>query len=105
MSENLILPQLILFSGLAFDTVLIVMLMDGTFKAGVFVASKNILRKVNKFTAGSIALSQNLRLQRKYVRSWPVLKIYTGSVNFYEEKTALILLDFNISQVVNLLLM
>ncbi len=108
MSKDLSYPILFLYSGLlglVFNTVVIIIVNDGSFKTGVFMASKQVLDKVRNHAAGSLTLSKNKRLQSRYIRSWSVLKIFTGSVNFYEEKTALILLDFNINQVVNLLML
>lgn len=105
MSQQLIFPQLFLFSSLAFDTILIVLMIDGAFKGGVIIASKQVLCSVRKRSTGSLVLNRHLKLQHKYIKSWQVLKIYSGSVNYYEEKTALILLDFNINQVVSLLLL
>ncbi len=104
MSQHLIFPQFVFFAGLAFDTVLIIMLVDGTFKAGVVKASKAALHKVRKITSKRVMPNWMLRMQSKYISSWPVFKVYIGSVNFYEEKSALVFLDFNITQVVNLLL-
>lgn len=105
MNKDLVLPMLFLYSGLAFNTVVIIIVNDGTFKTGVLMASKEVLAKVSNHAAGSIILNKSRRLQTRYIRSWSLLKIYTGSVNFYEEETALILLNFNINQVVSLLML
>ncbi len=105
MSQQLLFPQIFLFSCLAFDGILLTLLVDGKFKCGVIIALKQLLCSVWMHSVRSIVVKNHLRLQRKYIRSWPVLKIYMGSVNYYDEKTALILLDFNISQVVSLLLL
>ncbi len=80
-------------------------MIDGTYKTGVLKASKKVLYGIRKKMGGTIMIKRCQILQTRYVRSWPVFKVYTGSVNFYEEKTALVLLDFNITQVVNLLMM
>ncbi len=106
MSQQLLFPQIFLFCFLAFDTDLVTLFVDGTFKCGVIFASKQALCSVFKVhSAGSVIMKKQLRLQHKYIKSWPILKIYTGSVNCYDEKTVLTLLDFNISQVASLLLL
>ncbi len=104
LSQYLLLPQIIFFAGLAFDTMLIVVLVDGIFKkAGVYKASKYVVDRVTKFAATSRI--SNRKLRRRHIKSWRVPKIYMGTSNYYDGKTALVILDFNLSQVVNLLLM
>ncbi len=103
LSQYLLLPQIIFFAGLAFDTMLIVVLVDGIFKAGVYKVSNQVLDSVTKFAATSWI--SNKKLRRKHIQSWRVPKIYMGTNNYYDGKTALVILDFNLSQVVNLLLM
>ncbi len=105
MSQQLLFPQIFLFSCLSMDGVLVILWVDGIFKCGVIIASKQVLRNVRMHSAGSVVVTKHLRLHRKHIRSWPVLKINMGSINYYDEKTALVLLDFNINQVVSLLML
>lgn len=105
LSQYLIFPQFLFFGALAFDAVFIIVIVDGAFKAGVYRVSKKVLDSVQNAVTSTQVRNLGLKLSRKYVRSWRVSKVFMGDVNFYDEKTALILLHFNISQVVNLLLM
>jgi len=102
--DQLIVLQILFFSVLAFDTFTIVAMVDGTFKAGVLKASKQMLCGVQEKMAGLMITKRPKMLYKRQVRSWPLFKVYTGSVNYYEEETTLVFLDFNINQVVNLLM-
>lgn len=105
LSHKLIFSQLASFAIFVFDAPIIIVEIDGTFKPGVLKASKAVLDNVGNHTVNSVVSKLILMLQMRYVKSWPVFKIYTGSTNFYEEQTALVLLDFIITQVVNLLIL
>ncbi len=105
LSQYLILPQFILFGSLAFDGVILTVIMDGAFKAGVYRASKKVMNSVTNVVKGTQVRNSGSRLNRRYVKSWPICKIFIADGNFYDDQIALVLLHFNISQVVNLLLM
>ncbi len=102
--ENLILPQLLLFLVLAFCSSVALMIIVGIFKAGVYKTSKDVQLSLSQYRDKEVR-SSKFRLHRKYLRSWPILRVYIAGRNFYDEKTGLVLLHFNISQVVNMLLM
>ncbi len=98
----LILPQLLLFLILAFCS-LVVLLMEGVFKAGVYKTSKDVQRRLSQYRDNKVT-KPRFRLHRKYLKSWRVVRIYIGEANFFDQQTGLVLFHFNISQVVNMLL-
>ncbi len=102
--EFLILPQLLLFLFLASCSPVALIIIDGIFKAGVYKTSKDIQLSLLQYRNNEVTRSR-FRLHCKYVKSWPVLRVCIAGRNFYDEKTGLVLLHFNISQVVNMLLM
>ncbi len=101
--DNLILPQLLLFLVLAFCSSVALMVVVGIFKAGVYKTSNAVQLRLSQYRDNKV--KSNFRLHCKYLKSWPVLRVYIAGRNFYDEKIGLVLLHFNISQVVNMLLM
>lgn len=98
--SELSVAQRLYFGFLSFDCFLVMLLCDGGFKAAVNSVSRDILARVR-----SAPYFINKRIMRRYVRSWPPVKIRLGSTNFYDRETPLNLIAFCISQVVNLLLL
>ncbi len=80
------------------------MLLEGILKAGVCKTLKDIQLRLSQYRNNDVS-KLKFRLHCKYLMSWQALRIYIEATNFYDHTTALNLLDFNIFQVVNMLLM
>ncbi|CAL8068665.1 unnamed protein product [Orchesella dallaii] len=97
--DSLLAPQILTYVTAVFEFFCGILFAYGL-KACVYVASKQLLED----TKGLQGLHGH-KWFRRYFRSWPVLKVYMGSVNFIDQVTPLTVLDFAISQLVSLLLL
>lgn len=94
------LPEYFFFVISDYNCFLVILFCDGEFKSAVNSVSTSILGKL-------MANTELMRkpIMRRYLRSWPRAKITLGGTNFYDKETALNLVQFCITQVVNLLLL
>ncbi len=86
--------------GSVFDNTFLILDFDGNIKSDVYRASKrmqDILKRIKCF--------RNDKVFWRMVRSWKIIKINIGTVNFYDKATAMQILNFNITVVINLLLL
>ncbi len=70
------------------------------YKSGVFEVSAEL----NSKYVQNPQLSAR-KLYRRRLKSWPILRCYLGSDNFFDELTPLTLVDFSVGQTVSLLLL
>lgn len=94
------LIYLIFCSGCVFETGLYIVDCDGNMKSEVYRESKVVKEK-----SKSLKWVRTNKLCRRVVESWKVVKINIGAINFYDEQTALQMLNFNLTVVMNLLLL
>lgn len=85
---------------LVFDVASAMRDFDGGFKSGVFIVSKKVIRRVR---ADKRLMTQ--KIIRKHITSWRTLKIYISSCNYFDEMTPLVMMHFNISNTISLLLL
>ncbi|CAL8068669.1 unnamed protein product [Orchesella dallaii] len=97
--DSLLVPQIITYMIAVIELFCVILFAYGL-KACVYVASKQLLKDIK-----GLNMLNGHKWFRRYIRSWPVLKVYLGSVNFIDEVTPLRILDFAISQLVSLLLL
>ncbi len=95
----LVLPQIIMFATGVIESVVGILLGFGV-KAYVYTTSKLVIHNVKKWKS-----VQKDKEFRRIVKSWPILKVHLGSVNFIDEVTAINALDLCCNQVASLLLM
>lgn len=86
--------------GCVFDTSFVIWDLDGNIKSDVYRASQNIQRITKRKKC-----SQNDKIFWRVVKSWRILRVNIGPVNFYEKFTAMQILNFNMTVVINLLLL
>lgn len=94
------LSQISFFFLFSFDSFIVLLVCDGGFKATVNTVSERVLAMVR---ASPYFIKR--RIVKRYIKSWPSIKIRLGSTNFYDRETPLNLIAFCVSQVVNLLLL
>lgn len=87
-----------MFLLLAIDTNILNIECDGYFKGQVFVMSEEVILCFRQ-------AYRKIRLESRYAKSMKGIKIYVGSQSYYDRLFALNVLDFNITQTVNLLLL
>lgn len=97
--DSLLFPQRIIFVTGVVEFATGIMFVYGT-KANLYLTSRALLAQVKRMHS----FSQNTWF-RKFTRSWPILKVYLGSVNFIDELTPLVTMNFVMSQLVNVLLL
>ncbi|CAL8068837.1 unnamed protein product [Orchesella dallaii] len=104
LGTDVLLPQFVLYSLTGFDAA-IALLVCNTTMGQMYSASKHFCTKKKD----QIFLNQVVNVQRKwiqrYLKSCAVLKCNVGDVNFVEELTPLVMLDFCLNQTVSLLLL
>ncbi len=86
--------------GCVFDTSFVIWDLDGNIKSDVYRASKDMKKIVKQ-----VERIQKNKTFSRLVRSWKIVKVNIGSVNFYDKCTVLQILNFNITVVINLLLL
>lgn len=99
LNSKFVLPQLLLYAYLVLGTGINIVFCDGGIKASIYVVSSTVLDP-----AKQSPVFMRDPVMRRQVRSFPVLKILLGKVNFYDKMTPLTVMSFAIGQVVNLLL-
>ncbi|CAL8069315.1 unnamed protein product [Orchesella dallaii] len=99
MYTRLEIAQQLLFVVLGFDALLVLVVVFGILGL-VYVSSMKTL-EIGK----EIQILRKDPWARRYIRSWPPLKIGLGSVNFIDKLTGLVSVDFSVNQTVNLLMM
>ncbi|CAL8148640.1 unnamed protein product [Orchesella dallaii] len=88
----------------AIDTFLGILLVYGSY-AKVCTNSRKIVMELKTRPPKDCFLRKNMALLKRYVKSFPSLKIFFGSVNFLEELTPIVMLHFCLNQLVSLLLL
>ncbi|CAL8069313.1 unnamed protein product [Orchesella dallaii] len=99
MYSRLDISQKLLFVVTGIDALLVVVVVFG-FLGLVYASSMNTL-EIGK----EVQILRKDPWARRYIRSWPPLKIGLGSVNFIDKVTGLVSVDFSVNQTVNLLMM
>lgn len=97
--RELLLVVVLLYAVIAFDCFMGMVPCDGNIKSAVNNTSNDIMAKIR-----SAPHLRTRPIMRRYLRSWPTLKIKLGSTNFYDKETPLNLIGFCVGQVVSLLL-
>jgi len=96
--------ELVLFLTSAHDAV-VVLLLYTTFMSKLFETSKGFVGKIKLVVLSRKALEPKKRkLIEKNMRSFKPMKSYLGYANFVDKSTPFVMLDFCITQIVNLLL-
>ncbi|CAL8140234.1 unnamed protein product [Orchesella dallaii] len=98
------LPQFMLHSLNGFDAA-IVLLVCNSIMGQMYSASKQFCRKTKDQILSNHLSGVQRRWIQRYLKSCAVLKCNVGDVNFIEELTPLVMLDFCINQIVSLLLL
>jgi len=101
--DGISVPQLLFFSCTLLDTFLAIVVCFGTF-AGVHKEAKKTLAFMRETLLPNIKEKHREKLADKYVRSFRVLKVNIGKVNFVEKFTPIVMLKICFEQIVNLLL-
>lgn len=98
--DEIILPFLLVVSLLSYDCLMLFIDVDGALKSQVYQKSVELHQIATR--TRTIMRSAVLR---KEVNSWRVMRVYLNDVNYFERTTPLILVDFNISILISLLMM
>lgn len=104
LGSGISLPQFIMFSVILADTVMGIIVMFGTFSK-VNQKSLNVLEIIKEKVVTMFLKKQERNWLNKFVRSLPPLKVLIGDDNFVDKATPLVLLDFCLGMLVNLLLL
>lgn len=99
LSSALLPQQILIFGMCAVDSFIAMMYCYGLM-ASVYSTAKSMSTRI-----GMMHHLQRNPWFSRFFRSWPIIKIRLGSTNFIDEFTPLIVLNFSLSQLVNLLLM
>lgn len=94
------LMYLIFCIGSVFDTTFLLLDFDGNIKSDVYRVSK-YMQQITK----RIKCERKDKIFGRVVKSWKIIKINIGTVNFYDKSTVMQILNFNITIVINLLLL
>lgn len=94
---NLVL--LLYFAAFTFNCFFAILVGDGAYKANVNKVSVEILARIKAATYFRMK-----KIMKRYLSSWSSAKIRLGSTNFYDKESPLSLINFCVSQIVNLLL-
>ncbi len=98
------LSGLILSSYALINTVILVAI--GYYIPGkVNEISRSILAKFRSMAVERSCLSYSLKEYKRTIRAFRDVRIYIGTVNFYERMTALNILNFLVNQTINLILL
>lgn len=98
--ETLHTLQVWIFALCVFQAVTLTIDLDGNVNGMVYGKSRQCL---HKFSRDRVIMKS--RLNRRHLKSLPAVKINKGSAYFYDELLPLNVINFNVSQTVNLLLM
>ncbi|CAL8135913.1 unnamed protein product [Orchesella dallaii] len=104
LGSNGTLPELILFGLCGFDGA-IVLLVCNTLMGQIYSGSKQFRTKIKEHILSNQVLNKQRKWTQRYLKSCAVLKCNIGDVNFIEELTPLVMIDFCINQIVSLLLL
>ncbi|CAL8068663.1 unnamed protein product [Orchesella dallaii] len=96
---NLLAPQFLIFGSTVMEFFCAIVFSYGV-KACVYLVCKQLMHDTQAMHS-----LQRHKWFRRYFKSWPILKAYLGSVNYIDQLTPLNVMDFSITQLVNLLLL
>lgn len=103
LGADILLPQFIIFSVILINSVTVIVVVFGTF-GQLNDKSIHVLDKIKKKVIPKFRNKTERKWLSKCVRSMPPLKVRLGNVNFVDSTTPLVLLDFSLGILVNLLL-
>ncbi|CAL8122128.1 unnamed protein product [Orchesella dallaii] len=106
-TEAISFPDILVFGTSFFGGFVIILLITGAY-AGVHSESTATLKFIRQRVLFKLIGSPNayqIKIIIKYVKSFSPLQVNVGATNYVEKFTPIVLLDFSVAQIVNLLLL